>query len=311
MASPTARLRRRLQSQIGTLAVDIQHEIIAAFDKLSGLVDEAALAALVQQAGFGAGALTDEMLAEAFGKLRVTVQQTLREGAEAAARAIPGVNPAAVFDVLNPNVITAAQALDTKVMKTLTDATREAFRVTVEQGLIDGLGPRQIARQVRNTIGMAPNQVRAVANFERMLREGDAEAFTRTLRDRRFDATLRKAFAGEGLSASQIKTMTDAYRRRMIAFNAEVNARTATLDALRAGQRLSWERAVDLGVVDRSRLMKRRSAVMDARVRPEHAAINGQVRHIDEPYSNGEMISGDRSFNCRCIDVYSQAQATA
>jgi hypothetical protein len=29
--------------------------------------------------------------------------------------------------------------------------------------------------------------------------------------------------------------MTDAYRRRMVAFNAETNARTASLDSMKAG----------------------------------------------------------------------------
>ena len=293
--------------QVARLAPSLQREILRAFDVLRVLVDDVALERLIRESGLGASALlTDSMLEEAFGKLRVAVQLVLRDGTVSAARHVAGVNSAAIFDVLNPRVIQAAQALDTRVITTLQTATRETFRDTIIAGLEEGLGPRTIARRVRSTLGMAPNQAKAVRNFERMLREGDLEALTRKLRDRRFDSTLRKAFAGDGLTAKQIETMTSAYERRMIAFNAEVNARTATLDALRSGQRLSWEEAVELGVVDRSRLMKRRSTVGDARVRSAHRAINGQVRHIDEPYSNGEMISGDRSFQCRCLDSYFQ-----
>ena len=310
------RLRNRINRQIAMLEPNLVRLVLQAFDALRVLLDEVALERLLRESGLGlsaGGTLTDAMLTEAFAKLRVGVQETLRTGAGLAARHIAGVEPGAIFDVLNPNVLVAARLLDTRVMQTLTQATRETFRQELVAGLTDGVGPRTLARRVRSTIGMAPNQAQAVRNFRRMLTEGDLTVLSRKLRDRRFDATLRRALGadGTGLSGAQIERMTAAYQRRMIAFNAEVNARTATIDALRAGQRLSWEQAADMGIVDRSRLMKRRVAVGDSRVRPGHAAISGQVRHIDEPYSNGEMIAGDRSFNCRCLDAHFQAREAA
>jgi hypothetical protein len=50
---------------------------------------------------------------------------------------------------------------------------------------------------------------------------------------------------------------------------------------------------------------KTRHAAGDKRTRPSHAAISGQTRPIDKPYSNGEMFCKELSVNCRCHDTFS------
>lgn len=48
----------------------------------------------------------------------------------------------------------------------------------------------------------------------------------------------------------------------------------------------------------------------DARVRDSHTAIDGQIRGLNEPYSNGLMFPGDPNgsakeiINCRCVEAY-------
>jgi hypothetical protein len=153
-------------------------------------------------------------------------------------------------------------------------------------------------------IGLAPNQLKAVDNFRQMLETGDAEALTRALRDRRFDKTIRNALKGDGLTPEQIDRMTDAYRKRFLAFNAETNTRTAALDAQKLGQRLTWEQAVARGDVDGSRLTKRWSGTLDDRERDSHLAMEGETVPWDQPYSNGQMQPGDSEYNCRCVSIY-------
>jgi hypothetical protein len=189
------------------------------------------------------------------------------------------------------------RALDTKVVQTLKSDVVDVVRAHVENGLRDGVNPRVVARELGQVIGLAPNQEAAVRNFRKLLEAGDPEALVRKLRDRRFDSTIRRG----ALGPEQIEKMTEAYRRRMIAFNAETNARTASLDSMRAGQRLSWQSAIDSGIVDGSRLVKRWSGVLDARERPEHVAMEGETVPFDQPFSNGEMTPGESTYNCRCI----------
>ena len=308
--SHDTRLRRRVMRQAAALSPDLRRQFLNAYDTLRELMDSADLERLIRESGLGAAeVMTEEMFEQAFGKLRNGVQRALESGTISAARHIVGLDPKGVFDILNPLVLDAARKLDTKVMTTLTTATRETLREAILTGLNEGVSPFTIARRVRSTIGMAQNQARAVTNFRLMLESDDLTALTRKLRDRRFDGTLRRALGpgGTGLSRSQIDRMVASYERRMIAFNANTNARTAAVDALKRGQRLSWERAMEQGIIDRERSMKRWATVGDGRVRAAHIAMNGNVVRFDELYRNGDNVPGDSTFNCRCIDVFFQA----
>lgn len=62
---------------------------------------------------------------------------------------------------------------------------------------------------------------------------------------------------------------------------------------------------------------KRWVAVMDERTRVSHASINGEVRPVGEPFSNGLMYPGDPSgppeevYNCRCTMEWVDAPGEA
>lgn len=213
--------------------------------------------------------------------------------------------PAPMFDVLSPTTLDAVRELDSRVVNTLSDEVRETVRAHIENGLRDGRPPRTVARSLREVIGLAPNQERAVENFERTLRgETDRSATDYALRDKRFDRLLAKG----PLSEPQIDRMTAAYRRKMLAFNAETNARTATLDSMKLGQRLSWDEAVEKGIVT-GPVNKTWVGVMDDRERPEHVAMEGETVPKDAIFSNGEDIPGESTFNCRCLARYTIAEA--
>jgi hypothetical protein len=239
------------------------------------------------------------------------VQQRLRDGVEKAGRAFSDLIPAATgqaayFDIMQRDAAAAMLELNTRVMQGLTEQVRETVRTYVADALAGGKSVPGAVKGIRDVIGLAPNQVRAVENFRRMLEEGDTEALTRALRDRRFDATIRKAFAGDGLTPAQIDRMVDAYRRRFIAFNTDVQLRTAANDAQRLAQHLAWGQAVERGEVDGDSLMKTWSGSLDDRERPGHLAMEGETVKWDQPFSNGQQIPGDTEYGCRCIARYRQ-----
>jgi SPP1 gp7 family putative phage head morphogenesis protein len=313
--SPAERLfRQRLERRAAALAPDLQREILRGYTRLRAMLSEPAFEAFLRSEAaerLFREVLTPQVVADVFAPLRAT----LRDGVEAAGRAtlreLPARAQGAPFGVLNPEVVEGVRTLDSRVLSSLTEETREVVRAVVENGLRDGVGPRTIARELRQAVGLAPNQLQAIDNFRRLLEDGDAEALTRALRDTRFDRTVEKALAGDGLTEAQIDRMTDAYRKRMVAFNAETHARTAALDAQKLGQELTWQQAVARGDVDGERLFKRWSAVLDSRVRPEHRALHGEVVRHDEAFSNGEMVPGESTYNCRCMAIYTTVRDPA
>jgi hypothetical protein len=211
------------------------------------------------------------------------------------------------FDVLSPHVLDGIRTLESRVITSLQTEVRETVRAAVSDGLANAKSYRAAAKNIRAAVGLAPNQLQEVDNYRVKLQHAHEklDALDNKLRDKRFDSVIRKARAsGEPIPTERIDKMVDAYRKRRIAQHASTVAGTAAKDAQRLANRLAWENAVDMGAVDRNDLWKRRMVVLDGRERPEHHVLSRQERPFDAPYSNGEMVSGDQSWGCRCTDTY-------
>lgn len=312
--TPAARaLWERAQKRAQGMQPEIAAAVLRAFAILRDSLTEAQLTRLIESGDIDRlfrEALSNDVMDRAVLPLRQRIRQGLEKNVLYFARDLPkagkvdGVLTVA-FDWLNPRVVDAVRGLETKVVTTLQADVRETVRAYVENGLRDGVNPRTVARSLRSVIGLAPNQETAVRNFEAALRSGTRKALTYQLRDRRFDGTVKKG----ALSEAQITTQVAAYRKRMVAFNANTNARTAALDAMKLGQRLSWQDAIDKGIVEADRLMKEWITVLDGRERPEHNAQNGDTVPFNEPFSNGEITPGESTYNCRCVARVFQARA--
>ena len=253
-------------------------------------------------------ALSADNLSAAFSRYRAQLQLSTRDATAYFGKSIPGVKASGIsafFNQLNPRVIDAMRELDTKVMQRLATDTRETVRAILENALRDGKGPSQASKAIRELIGLGPTQIQEVANFRAALEAGQVgKALGYAARDRRFDASVKSG----ALDAAKIDKMVEAYTKRRVAINAATTARTATLEAYKTGQRLSWYDAIDKGIVEDGSLMKRWSAVAgpggDGRNREEHLAMHGETVPFDETYSNGDMYAGEGSpWNCRCLDI--------
>lgn len=256
--------------------------------------------------------LTQAVFDVAFQPVRDKLRWSLSRAVEYVAREVPpppaatGRTLAISFDVLNPRVVDAIKSLETRVITTLEDSIRETVRQAIQAGIEAGQNPRTMARGLRDVIGLAPNQEQEVRNFRAALEGLDGRnPLTYTLRDKRFDAAIKRG----DLTPVRIDQMVTRYRERRVAQNAETNARTASLDAYKMGQRLSWQDAIDKGIVDSDRLRHQWIGVGDARERPEHKLMNDEVARWDKTYSNGQLIPGETDFNCRCIDRFFLAPA--
>jgi hypothetical protein len=189
---------------------------------------------------------------------------------------------------------------------------------------------------MRDAIGLGARQTRAVETFREQLQTGDRAALSRVLGKgqirlpdgstitraahaggqglgKRDLAMLDRILGDKPLTPEQVERMTEAYRRRLLALNTEANARSIALDAQRLAQRLSWEDAIERGIVERSRLRRTWLATAgptgDGRNRPEHLELHGTTVGFDDRYPNGQLVPGEGDYNCRCGERITLAPA--
>jgi len=315
---PTAKQRAALAALeriTGRTSAPIAAALLRAIRRILDDTTLAELARVIEQSGAdGAVAylLSDERIVTLSTPARnELLTAAALSGGRALLSVIPATSAAGVFNILDARVIEAVRALDGRVMRPFFTGVQQTIRQSVEAGLVAGINPREMARGIRETVGLAPNMAENVANFRAALESigSNKDALGYALRDKRFDATLRAVrAAGAKLTPAQIETMVARYTERTVAWHAETVARTAALDANKLGQELAFRQAAEAGLVDEDRLVKRWVTTLDGRERETHAAMNG----IEVPYSEPwilpdglvEMYPGEGEYNCRCAQTY-------
>ena len=217
------------------------------------------------------------------------------------------------FDQANFRAVRHLQEERLRFVREFTDQQRQATQSALSDGIERGLNPRAQARNFRSSIGLTSKQQSAVQNYRRLLNrasDGDAEALTRQLRDRRFDRTVRRAIrTGEPLTNKQVERMVGRYHDRYIKYRSETIARTEALRAVHSANHEAYEQAIDEGYIQAQELRRTWNIARDDRVRDTHVAAAGQVRGINETFTVGGFqlrYPGDSSAParetvlCRC-----------
>lgn len=326
MTPAQLRLWNRLQRQAASMRPDLARAMMQAFDAVRDMLPEAELAQLIESGAWQAmflpgGQLDEAALDRAFSTLRSTFHQSI---ADSMAYFDKDIGGGIAFNVLNPRILDALRTAEGKVMDTLKADVRELVRSQVQAGIEAGVNPRTTARVVRQTLGLAPNQAQYVTNFRAELEAGSRKALSRMLGKgvirgqdgkiyenvrhvngagltKRDMATLKAKLGKEPLTKEQIDRMVAAYQKRLESWNAESVARTMAHNAQAEGQRLAWQDAIDKGFVDGSVLYERWVTAHDDRVRPEHAAVDGEVIPFGGTWSNGLRPGED--WGCRCVAI--------
>jgi len=151
-------------------------------------------------------------------------------------RSLPGGAAGVGFNILDPGMVPALQALDSAVVKSLSDLIVPTVKEVVQQGIEQGHDIQRIGRALRSTVGLSVRDAKAVFRFRKEL-DGTSPGpiLRRRLRDARFDPTIRK-MGTKPLTAVQKNNMTAAYLRRLQAHNANVIAGTLVRDTARLAQ---------------------------------------------------------------------------
>ena len=141
------------------------------------------------------------------------------------------------FDVTNDRAVRAAQRNELELVRGLTQEMRETIMRVVTDGQRAGLNPRQVARDIRDSITLTPHQAQHVTNYRRALEQGDyGNALGRELRDARSDSRLRRLQRDGGqLTEKQIESIVIGHPKYVKAKLAyfEVREQEENLRAIR------------------------------------------------------------------------------
>lgn len=209
----------------------------------------------------------------------------------------------------------AAWAADNSatLVQGLTDEARQTVRQIIADGVRNGQNPRETARDIRASLGLTPNQAAAVQSYRRSLESGDyANALSRQLSDGRDDKTVRAAQAKDvDIDPDRIDAMVERYRGNMVAYRAEVVARTESQRAAHAGNQEAFQQAIDNGDIEADALERQWNTAHDPRVRSSHKAMDKQKRKLGDSFETGDGVQlaypGDpdapieETAQCRCV----------
>lgn len=218
------------------------------------------------------------------------------------------------FDGVNERAVAWAQANQLETVRAITTEQRDLIRRVIADGVRDGRNPREMARDLRDSIGLTDTQAQYVQNYRNALESQDwANALSRELTDGRSDRSVVAAQrAGRPLTSDQIDTMVERYRRNMVNMRAETIARTEALRVAHQGTEELFRQAIDNGDVEADDLVREwHHASVGRHPRWQHAEMNGQTRPFGEPFKSGTGVElrypGDPSAgagetaNCRCV----------
>ncbi|MBZ9600751.1 phage minor head protein [Phyllobacterium chamaecytisi] len=205
---------------------------------------------------------------------------------------------------------------------------RVGLRNFLTDGLEAGRGPRAVALDIAGRlnratgvreggiIGLTSTQTKYVATARGELLSNDPEQLrhylTRNRRDKRFDATVRKAIStGKAIPVATVDRMTtQQYANRLLLLRGETISRTETMGAFNASQMEAYQQLIDSGAIAESAIQRVWHTAGDGRVRDTHQGMNGQTVGFRTPFQspNGPLLQypGDprapasEIINCRC-----------
>lgn len=146
------------------------------------------------------------------------------------------------YDPLASRTVAAQNETNRALAANIEGTTESTAESIVARGLAARLRPEQIARRLRDSLGLGPVEAAAIENYRAALRAGGIDALARELRDRRFDGRTRQG----GLSEAETDRMVSRYAQRYRAFRAQRLARTETMRAANQGRAAAWKQYADL-----------------------------------------------------------------
>jgi hypothetical protein len=188
------------------------------------------------------------------------------------------------FDMVNPYAVEWAYRQGAALVVNITQQTQNILRTHIEDALINGHSPRELAKMIRRYVGLDPRWARAVDRYEDGLKN-----------------------AGN-LRPGQISQMVNGYAERLRKARALRIARTEILRAQNVGQSAVWIEMAKVGLIDRNLVRKQWIVTRDdklckycQRMEDESLAFTDLHGWFQTPL--GLVFEPPMHPNCRCTQV--------
>lgn len=254
--------------------------------------------------------LPDELSAQ----LRPVIENAITESGRVVVQVLPkaAVTAPVVFSLVNPRVGAYINNYVGQMIREVSDETVKAVQIAVNQGVITGRNPRQIARDFRSSIGLTSRQEQTVQRLRAALEKGEA-GYVNSLTT--VTDSAKNAVSAGKLSESQIDKIVEQTRLRYVKQRTETIARTESLRATSVGQDLAIREGQITGAIS-NELLKRWLYRHDTRTRDAHISAgetNGWIpmnRAFTTPlgplmFPRDPNGSASNTINCRCRVQYS------
>jgi hypothetical protein len=270
---------------------EIQKRAQAAIERLGRAVVEAAL---ISAAAGGIEAALASLpwqrftfdLASAY---RDVFKDVMDRGAKLGIRSMPATAVVDIrFDQISQAAVRWMERYSATRIKGIVDETRSAIRGVMYRGLSEGKTVRQIAREVRQHIGLLDRDVRALQRYH--------------------DGLIKR-----GRKPEDIERLLARRRQLCINRRAMNIARTESTAATNEGVLQAWREGVRIGTIDPRRARKKWLTTKDDRACERCLAMHGKTVEIDGSYSepdrrqkSGRVIVGEIAQRpplhpqCRC-----------
>lgn len=199
---------------------------------------------------------------------------------------------------------------------------RALVREAVSSGHETGRSYRQVAldligrtdgnQRKGGLVGLHSQQARFVRNARQQLEDLDPAYFERTRRDKRFDATVKRAIReGKPLSRADIDRITGRYADRLLQTRGKTISLTEANKALNAGRAEAISQMIEGGKIPASAVTKIWDATPGPRTRDSHRALDGAKAKWGEKFESPvtgarlewpheEGAPAEEVINCRC-----------
>ena len=245
------------------------------------------------------------------------VLDAFRAGAGAGLEQMPKkIALAAKLDLTNPESTRWARERSAELVVDVTARQEAAIRAVITRAFEQGMTVDQVARRVRDSIGLTENQAEYVMNFRHQLETGRMLNATAPW-DRRLNAVERREardIYDVGGSVTDVNDIVGRYAERLVNRRALDIARTEIHDASINGQAEIFRQASDSGLIDKGRVKRFWNYTNDGRQRDTHESVstmNPDGVGLDEPFNTPwgpAMNPGDgpaeEAINCRCFLTY-------
>lgn len=242
-ATPEEDWQTKVETAADDLAPELRDAFVRAANRFRERIDLTALTHAVQTGR--AEAVITALGIDTFHEELADLFELLGDGMEAGAKAaIQDAGERHRIEVrmpeeaeLSPTVTGFLDHYSMTLIREIGDSTRQGVEAIVGEELRSGRPPDAQARRIREVVGLTERQSRAVANFRRMIEDGDPEVLTRRLRDRRFDPTLVRYIrnGGDAPGPEKVDQMVERYRERFLQHRGETIARTESIRAMNMG----------------------------------------------------------------------------